>query len=233
MASRLVRWIPVLLVVGLVGAAMLAAASSQIIADRTPRTPGDPPPPPDAPSESAATSLPGFGGGDPTRTQLPGWIGYALVALCLAFVLVLVGALLWALLRDRLMTRMEAPEVVDPEEVRRRMREQVRAAVDEGLSDLDIADTDPRRAVIACWVRLEKAAAAAGTEREIGDTSTDLVQRVLADHAVSAPVLAGLAAIYREARFATHVVDDAMRDQARAALRQLRDELVADVQAAA
>ena len=85
--------------------------------------------------------------------------------------------------------------------------------------------------MIACWVRLERAAAAAGTEREPGDTSTDLVERVLADHAVTAPVLAGFAALYREARFATHVVDEAMRDQARAALRQIRDELVADVRA--
>ena len=42
-------------------------------------------------------------------------------------------------------------------------RAEVVAAVDAGLLDLDDADPDPRRAVIACWVRLEQAAAAAGT----------------------------------------------------------------------
>jgi hypothetical protein len=55
------------------------------------------------------------------------------------------------------------------------------------------------------------------------------VLKLLSDHDVSAEVLAGFAEIYREARFATHVVDDTMRTQARTALRQLRDELGAGV----
>jgi Domain of unknown function (DUF4129) len=102
----------------------------------------------------------------------------------------------------------------------------VRAAIDQGLSELDEADADPRRAVIACWVRLERAAAGAGVPREPGDTSTDLVSRVLAGHAVSAEVLASFAELYREARFATtHGVDPSTRDRARSALRQLRAEL--------
>jgi hypothetical protein len=46
---------------------------------------------------------------------------------------------------------------------------------------------------------------------------------------VSAGVLDAFAAVYREARFATHTVDIGMRDQARAALTQLRDELAIGV----
>ena len=84
-----------------------------------------------------------------------------------------------------------------------------------------------RRAVIACWVRLEAAAAAAGTERSPGDTSTELVSRLLARHSVSEAVLSALAEVYREARFARHEVDQATREQARTALRLLRDELSA------
>ena len=38
-------------------------------------------------------------------------------------------------------------------------------------------------------------------------------------------MLAALADVYREARYATHAVDDRMRAQARAALQQLRAEL--------
>jgi hypothetical protein len=108
----------------------------------------------------------------------------------------------------------------DPDQARR-----LRAAIDEGLSELAETDADPRRAVIACWVRLERAAAAAGTGREPGDTSSDLVGRVLARHRVSREVLATLAALYREARFAPHDVPPSTRDRARAALRQIRDEL--------
>jgi hypothetical protein len=46
-----------------------------------------------------------------------------------------------------------------PEEVRRLMWR----AVDHGLHALAETDTDARRAVIACWTRLEAAAAEAGT----------------------------------------------------------------------
>jgi hypothetical protein len=83
--------------------------------------------------------------------------------------------------------------------------------------------------VIACWVRLEEAAAAAGTPREPGDTPSELVLRLLGEHQVSAPVLYQLAEVYRLARYATHTVDTTMRDHARAALGQLRDELTRPV----
>lgn len=101
---------------------------------------------------------------------------------------------------------------------------EVLAAVDQGL--IELADEgDPRGAVISCWVRLEKAAEAAGVPRKPGDTSTDLVLRLLADRAVTGAVLNDFAALYREARYSPHRVDASMRDDARAALRLLRDEL--------
>jgi hypothetical protein len=72
---------------------------------------------------------------------------------------------------------------------------------------------------------LEQAAAAAGTPRHAGDSPTDLVGRLLAEQQVDARVLAALAAVYREARYATHAVDDQMRAQARSALERLRADL--------
>jgi hypothetical protein len=83
--------------------------------------------------------------------------------------------------------------------------------------------------VIACWLRLEQAAAAAGTPKRIGDSPTDLVSRLLQAHAVNADVLAAFADVYREARYATHTVDDRMRVQARSALQRIRTELTAGV----
>jgi hypothetical protein len=109
----------------------------------------------------------------------------------------------------------------------------VAAAVDAGLADLDDADLDPRRAVIACWARLEQAAAAAGTPRHVGDSPTDLVTRLLADHAVSEELLAGLADLYRQARYARHDVREDMRTRARAALRRLHAGLAAPAHVAA
>jgi Domain of unknown function (DUF4129) len=137
-------------------------------------------------------------------------------------VVVVVGLVL----RERLTARcrrVEAEEPAEPPVVE--SREEVLAAVDAGLSNLDDDDTDPRRAVIACWLRLEEAAAAAGTPRQPGDAPADLVLRLLSAHQVSAGVLIPLAEVYRLARYATHTVDSGMRDSARAALRQLRAEL--------
>jgi hypothetical protein len=105
------------------------------------------------------------------------------------------------------------------------------AALDAGLEELSDTDRDPRRAVIACWVRLEQAAAAAGTPRNLGDSPTDLVGRLLREQRVDEQALAALLAVYREARYATHTVDDQMRRQARSALERLRADLGAGVPA--
>jgi hypothetical protein len=148
----------------------------------------------------------------------------------IAVLLALVG---WALVRDllrrrtgRVVRRRRRPSGPAP-----RTAEDLVAALDAGLLELSDADLDPRRAVIACWVRLEQAAADAGTPRHPGDTPTDLVARLLTEQRVDASVLAAFAEVYREARYATHTVDDRMRAGARAALQRLRADLAAGVRA--
>ncbi|HEY6597144.1 MAG TPA: DUF4129 domain-containing protein [Asanoa sp.] len=162
-------------------------------------------------------------------TDLPGWIGPLAAGLCVAVVLVVVGIVLYRLLRDVILPNRHRTIEYDAEPVPPPVRaaEEVVAALDAGLIDLSDADSDPRRAVIACWLRLEQAAAAAGTPKRIGDSPTDLVGRLLGAHEVSADVLAALADVYREARYATHAVDDRMRAQARSALQRIRAELTA------
>jgi hypothetical protein len=169
--------------------------------------------------------------GDPSRAasepksiQL-GWLSGVLEVVCGVVVAAVVGVLIFLLVRNSLESRKRRLAVEDEPAKPLTQREEVLAAVDAGLSDLDDDDRDPRRAVIACWVRLEQAAAAAGTPREPGDAPADLVVRLLGAHQVSAQVLYPLADVYRLARYATHTVDSGMRDQARAALRQLRAEL--------
>jgi Domain of unknown function (DUF4129) len=109
--------------------------------------------------------------------------------------------------------------------------DQLLAAIDEAVARSE-DDPDPRRAVIACWVRLAEAAAAAGAGRHESDTATDLVVRMLRGHQVSEPVLAAFAEAYWLARYATHTVDETMRTQARSALRRLRAELAGEVSVA-
>ncbi|GAA4084897.1 DUF4129 domain-containing protein [Nonomuraea soli] len=96
--------------------------------------------------------------------------------------------------------------------------ELVRAAVRAGLQELDAGD-DPRKAVIACWLRLEHEAAEAGAPRLVGDTPEELVARLLADHDEDA--LRRLMGAYHLARYAPHEVSEELRSAARRALQQL------------
>ncbi|MFI6315925.1 DUF4129 domain-containing protein [Nonomuraea sp. NPDC050556] len=98
-----------------------------------------------------------------------------------------------------------------------RETEQVRAAVLAALADLDEAG-DPRRAVIACWLRLERVAATAGTPRLASDSPTDFVSRLLEAHGVDG---AGLAETYELARYSPHDITEEHRASARRALTDI------------
>jgi hypothetical protein len=230
--SKLGRWLPLAAVVALIGAAMVATVYANPTLDSlpestSPRTPDNPDatwtPPTAQPTVTTLTP-------PEADVQIPTWITWLLMGLCAAAVLAVVISLAWMMFRGRLVDRkLVVKPIVEGAADRQELQAKVRGAVDDGLADLADDDVDPRRAVIACWVRLEEVTAQAGTARERGDTSTDLVIRLLGAHQVSTEVLAGLAEAYRKARFATHSVDVTMRDQARAALRQLRDELASPV----
>jgi len=157
--------------------------------------------------------------------DLPDWTAGVASVTCMVLSLAVIGMLAVAVVRGAGRRRAGLPggEAV----AGRPSDEEVIAALDAGLADLSDVDRDPRRAVIACWLRLEEAAAAAGMPRQVGDTPTDLVLRLLGGggHAVSADVLAGFAELYRAARYSTHTVDEAMRRQAVTALHRLRAEL--------
>ncbi|MFV2101723.1 DUF4129 domain-containing protein [Micromonospora sp. LOL_024] len=232
------RWWPVSVMIVLLAAVTLAAAHSSIGASQIPPAAKDAPFVLEYPSEEPRPSIPAEPreAAEQTRTDIPSWLGTATLVLLGLVLLVVFGYLAWTLVRGaaRRVTRAL------PSRPARRSAEgtaaEVAAAVDAGLVDLDDHATDPRTAVIACWVRLEEAAAAAGVPRLAGDTPTDLVTRLLSGDPstgvpaiASAHVLAELAHVYREARYATRPVDEQTRDQARAALRRLRGELTAAV----
>ncbi|MFI6485411.1 DUF4129 domain-containing protein [Nonomuraea sp. NPDC050663] len=94
----------------------------------------------------------------------------------------------------------------------------VRSAVRAALQELDDGD-DPRKAVIACWLRLEHEAAGAGVPRLVGDTPGELVARLLADHDEEA--LRQLMGAYHLARYAPHEVSEELRSTARHALARV------------
>lgn len=221
---------PLAAVAGLLVLAALAAAHSSIGATRV-EPPADIVPTLEA--RPAAPSAVESGPADASSgLDLPDWIPIVGALLCGAAVLAVIGVLLWTLFRDLLRRRRGLARIGGRPSVRSAAEtaEEVVAALDAGLVDLSDSDADPRTAVIACWVRLEQAAAAAGVERRPGDTPTELVTRLLgAGRPVTPDVLAAFAEVYRVARYATHTVDQRMRAQARSALQRLRTELTTQV----
>ena len=150
---------------------------------------------------------------------VPWW--WLLIALALAL---LAGAMLWFVFRDGI--ALSGRGQVD-DELRLREDEQARLVAELGAStDLALADAadelaagaDAREVVVACWVRIERAAEAAGLGRRPAETATNVARRWLAGSPDRAAV-DDLAALYHLARYSTHVMTDADRDRARTALR--------------
>ena len=229
-AGQVSRWLPLMAVAGLLVVAwFLATVSSPGITELPLEI------------ETGAPASAGYAGDSPSATPsiepgtgsaspVPEWVMTVAAILCTLLAISVIGVLAAMMLRA--WTARERP-LLPPTGTPTAMdsTDEVLAALDAGLDELSDTDADPRRAVIACWVRLEHAAANAGTVRQIGDAPGDLVNRLLAGHRVSRPVLDRFAAVYREARYATHTVDERMRQTALSALRQLRGELAAGVQA--
>jgi hypothetical protein len=84
-------------------------------------------------------------------------------------------------------------------------------------AELD-TDADPREAVIACYVRMERALADAGSPRHPNESPLELLDRVLGEQAVPPDDARRLTDLFSEARFSTHPVTDEMRGAARRSL---------------
>jgi hypothetical protein len=92
-------------------------------------------------------------------------------------------------------------------------------AVEEGLASL--ADGPVDDVIIACWVRLEEAAAAGGVARSPSETSAELAVRVLARFDVPAEPVERLLSRYRAARYSRHRLGEDDRAAAIAALHEI------------
>ncbi|MEV0646947.1 DUF4129 domain-containing protein [Phytomonospora sp. NPDC050363] len=146
----------------------------------------------------------------------------------LTFVFGILAVVIYMLLRHYLTQRryreITPVDFSDPGVEEEPGAEEVREAVRAGLADIDAGD-DPRKAVIACWLSLERAAAKAGTARAESETPGDLVTRLLAAHNVNDQALALLTNSYRQARYAPDEVTEQLRSDARQALIEIDAQL--------
>jgi uncharacterized protein DUF4129 len=110
------------------------------------------------------------------------------------------------------------------------------AALDEVLADTldDLrAESDPRRAVIRAYARMERTFAAYGVPREQSEAPLEYLARVLDSIQVSAFSVRRLTQLFERAKFSPHEIDSSMKDDAIEALAGLRAELEHGREAAA
>ena len=172
------------------------------------------------------------GAGSPARTagetwEWPGWVGVVLdVVATVVFVGVAAVALAAAfgLARGRSLSlfgrRFTLPDLTGGG----RRLPSSRVTIDAASARAALAEGRPRNAIVACWVQLERDAAAAGVPRFEAETSAEYAARVVREAIGDAGPIDELAALYREARFSRHELTDAHRSDA---LRSLESVLAA------
>lgn len=182
------------------------------------RLPSASPTPPAPPPPGAQQPLP-----DPHLGGFLIWSARVLAALLILAVLALVVRAVHAGLQRRRSRRTPAihPLGMTAAALAQGVREDA-AAQQEALIGGPVSD-----AIISCWIRLEQSVERAGVIRHPSETSAELSMRVLDGIDVDPVALHDLAALYREARFSRHPMNEAARTQARTALDRIHATLPA------
>ena len=142
-----------------------------------------------------------------TQTTDPAQVWWVLGGIALALLLAVVVVLAIRVIRRR--WRAAPPESAREAPDRALLTDR-RAARQARM----LREGSPREAIIATWLDLERLVATAGVPRRPSETSSELVVRVLDDREVPAAALTDLAALFREARFSTHELTEALRERA-------------------
>jgi hypothetical protein len=104
------------------------------------------------------------------------------------------------------------------------LAEELAVVLDDTLDDLR-AESDPRRAVIAAYARMERVLAAHGIARRAAETPDEYLTRILRALAIDAEAVRRLTDLFSRAKFSQHAVDFGMKEEAIEALEHVRDEL--------
>lgn len=161
--------------------------------------------------------LPGQQAGGPVHINLVN-VGYGLLV---AFLLAAIAAtVLWSRRH-----RHSGPGAFGIAEDDQQDAAGLRAAVESGATALRAVD-DARAAIIACYVAMEGTLADRGAQRNLADTPDELLARAVVSGLVRGQAASTLTALFYEARFSSHPLDDGKRDAAEQALADLASELV-------
>lgn len=106
------------------------------------------------------------------------------------------------------------------------IRETLAEVLDETIDDLR-AESDPRKAVIGAYARMERTLAARGVPRHESEGPGEYLARILEVVSASGHSVRRLTGLFSRARYSPHEIDARMKEDAIDALTGLRAELAA------
>jgi hypothetical protein len=104
------------------------------------------------------------------------------------------------------------------------VEEELAAVVSNAIDDLR-NETDPRRAVIAAYARMERVLAQHGFARHPSEAPYEYLGRVLTRLRVRRGAVEELTELFEHAKFSTHEIDRTMKDRAIGAFLTVREDL--------
>jgi hypothetical protein len=221
------RRAPIVVLTGVVVAVLFAAIATGgevKLAERAPSFARDP-----TPNSPVTTIAPAPTVAEPPATRAPLELPQFIEVIarvffygCLAVLAIIVLTLAW---RHRPNLRLRRPR--RPSTVEFDALDDVATAItaDAEAQRCALQGGAPRNAIVKCWLRLEAAVVDVGVERYPSDTSAEFTQRVLATVSVDPVAIADLAALYREARFSSHPMNEESRRAAIEALDAVHEGL--------
>jgi hypothetical protein len=111
-----------------------------------------------------------------------------------------------------------------PIELEQTVAEDFASSIGDAIDDLE-AEPDARKAVIAAYARMEGVLARNGLQRRPSDTPVEYLRRILHGLTARGDAVSRLTSLFEQARFSRHTIDDSMKQDAIAALREIRDDL--------
>ena len=156
----------------------------------------------------------GLGLPDMEALTAPALLNWVFGSLAVMAGLGALGLALWSALGDRLAPDREDADPAMP-------GAPLQTAVEESLDDLR-AEGDPRRAIVRCYARFERMAAASGLERRPWLTPTEFTREVLARLSLPRAAVPTLTGLFELARFSHHPRGPSERERAVDALHESR-----------
>ncbi|KLO33728.1 DUF4129 domain-containing protein [Mycobacterium haemophilum] len=156
-------------------------------------------------------------------------VGILLASTVLLFLITVVAAAITSRRRWRAAQKLRPATIGDDDVASRapaKRSELLARAAELGLAAMSDLTREPRQAIIACYVAMERELAnVPGAVPQDCDTSTEVLARAVEHHALHADNAVELVKLFEEARFSQHVMNERHREVAVQALRLVLTEL--------